>query len=217
MKPITRTLISMYTAAHLVLSGCATNRHTSSRPYKVDSIPPSKVQFVEQDSQTLDELASGVENDKEVVGYMERFDQIKENIKKDPSYNSRGDIRSLVGAIERSDISNKFQLSQQMRDLEYYQFNKVHLKAEYKNKGAIIVGSILGILGFSYLVSKFDQADNWTEGQAFWITTGILSLCSIGGLKKVMEEAEVDYYQKTYHHPFSGKSEIIEDYLERPK
>jgi len=126
MKPITKTLVSMYAAMHMLASGCATS---TSRNVSHTPVTHAEITFVEQKPYTFEEISNAVEDDSKTVGYIGRFDEIKAKIKsdeghrflrRDKDYNPQQDIRTLHSDIMDSDLENKSDLARILETFSYH-------------------------------------------------------------------------------------------------
>jgi len=207
MKPLMRTLISMYTAAHVLLAGCA-SVHKTTLDYNIGNITPSKIEFEEKDPQTLEELSVVVEDDKKTVGYVQRFNEIKDDIKKNEDYNSTKDIRGLAQDVETSDISNKLRLSQQIKDFGYYHTIERREISHYDESGAKLMAALTLLVP---TVAVYAAYQTEKEKDFKPLTLGAL-VGSIGFMWIIFKTNVKDQttYTKYYVRPYSGSKKRMD-------
>ncbi len=218
-KTITKTALSLYLASQLLTAGCISHSYSSTK-HSISDIQPVRVEFVEKrqtKTLSLDELMQANKDASKTFQYTDRLGNIKKKIKSDLEYKPTTDIRRLVYDIDHSRLDNKLLLSQEIKDFGYYRFDRVKHKAYNQNKAGTVLLWIGGIIGISYLVSEADSADNYSQGESFAITAGLLSLVSIGALQNLFKESHNTYYNKSYYQPYYDKLETIEENLPRPK
>jgi len=211
-KPITRNLVSMYAAMHVLASGCATS-HTSSK--KSVEVSSRRIEFVNYNpwELTFNELSEAVEHDSKTVGYMERFDGIKAKIKSDESYDAQQDVRSLHSDIMRSSLDDKEGLAKIMEDFSYYK-EEYTLNEKWKDKQLTkVVGySIAGVcsLGSGLALAKVakdnggDEAGSFTVGALAGLMFGFLFVTEVPF--PWLKDSKTDY-KRTFIRPFYGTGE----------
>jgi len=221
MKPITRTLISMYAAAHVLLAGCATS--VSRRPYSVRFLNHTPIGLNEDSNpETLGELAKDVDETNTTLGFAQRFEGITDKLEKNPDYNSSREVRILWQDIHESKLENKANLAQAVERFDYNKFDDVSKNTSFdKNTpfykiGMPIIGGIL-FFGSMALAGSCDFENERRESNQKFL--GALGLVGAFGVILYLDQKGISssYYQKTYHHPFSGKSEVIDKKMRKPK
>lgn len=211
MKPLTKAVISLCIASSMFFSGC----RTYTNPSRISNVPASRIQFVEEDPQTLDDLIRATEDIGNSIDYAERFDKIKGNIRADNQEKTKKDIRSLVYDIERSNLGNKYGLANQIKGFGYYRFDEVKVVApdinsaefwnEYPGLSAIALGGML-------LIGKgIGDAEKEGKGGEALLGTGLFAGSIL--LIRYLLKGET-YYNKVYYNPYNDQLRTIDTHLE---
>jgi len=204
-KPITKTLVSMYAAAHMLASGCATS--TSSSVRSTEPAPHKRITFVNNYPETLSELSDTIEGDKQTIGYMRKFDGIKDKIEANKDYNPQGDIRGLHSEIRRSGSRNSSNLAKILEDFSYYKNETV--SSEYGPvidlKDAFTFGAGAGaVYYFGSLINNEGEPN--ISGS---IVTAVLVSVIGGWICELINKKTTRSQRKIYVNPYSGTERQI--------
>jgi len=218
-----RNVVYPLAAAMMLNVGCMTS-HTNSRHHRTD-VPSYRIEFVDSEPQTLGELSEAVESDKETIKYTKRLETIKDKIKTDPNYTSSDDLKSIVYDLEKSNLENKLQLSQQIKDFGYYKFYRIEKESRFHDNvplitliSALVGGLVIGLYTSKDFSDAVDENDNEREqeivrnhilGGGAFVAVSTSLFYWFAGYKK-----EKHHYRKTYHRPYNGTSEVIEANLD---
>ena len=213
MKPLTRTLMSAYLASTLFLSGCMTTQY-STKSSRIERIPPSRIKIVDRNPRTLDELISATGDYDKAFPYIQKFQRIKSSVTSSNQDYVRRQIRSLASDIEKSDVKNKYVLTNQVKNFGYYRWDKIQKKTFLeKHKVSVIGGGLAlgGLLLADQQSREDDQAredGESTGGEAVLI---MLTYCAgVLLLVKLHKGKNENFYKKTYYTPYYDRTSVIE-------
>jgi len=217
MKPLTKKLLTGYLASTMFLSGCATTSY-SSRSYKIGNIPASRIQLVDRTPQSLDDLMNASGEFEKALPYMQKFYNIKSNIRIGNESETRRNIRDLVSDVERSDLKSKYNLSKQFKDFGYYKFEETTAKRTTKGDGTFTALAILG--GLVWLGSEYGSSDDESgEEDSSVDAGGLLAYCGVlfvGYLiSQITQEKRHTTYNKVYYNPYEGSSRTVQTNLRK--
>jgi len=222
MKPITRTLISMYAAMHMLASGCSTSRH-------FEGVKPGKdpeLRFVDRNPQTFTEISDAVEEgEKELTKVQEynlRFKKIKRNIALHPDYNAHYDMRILVNDVLKSDLENKVDVANEFKNYGYhinYGITKSSGFAEGDGiefgEGAAQLGAICAIGyiayqffsedGFSYSIPPIDPKTDLSKSVFIFLGVSVGSWGIMNAIDFGFAERSTRSRDKVYIRPYHDK------------
>lgn len=217
MKPLTKTLLSAYLASTMLLSGCMSTQY-STRSSKIENIPASRIKIVDRNPRTLDELISASGDYDKAFPYIQRFQRIKGNITSSNQDNVRRQIRDLADDIEKSDVKNKYVLTNQVKNFGYYRWDRIQKKTFLEDHRWKVLGGGL-LLGGMVLADQQSRDDSSSEegessgGEAVLIMLGYCAGVLI--LDKMHKGKSEEFYNKTYYTPFYDKTSVIETNIKK--
>jgi len=209
-----RNVVYPLAAAMMLNVGCATqSSHLRGSKMKLSD---SRIEFVDQKdpySLTFDELSKVVKDDDKTVGYMERFGDIKSKISSDTSYDAHQDMRSLVWDINASDLENKVELSNQMRDFYYCKVDEFIERPDYSDGAqafwwtSFIVAVPTIVLTGNYLINHEDDEKRQKELILGTIAVTLAISIPLGYKAVHTQEADIkskSVFRRMYFNPYEG-------------
>lgn len=204
---ILKKLTPVYLAASLLISGCTTvPKGVYSKETEIAS--NKRIEFkIDERAETLDQMISVSENIEEGFGYINRFNAIKAELKRNPNYDSGKDIKSLVEKVERSDLRNKFSLSNQIKDFSYYRYDTVQTKLECAVPEKVINYTSGGLFIYG-AVQVYSEDGNITSAILSFIGAGLLYILGDDVLIGDMDKKKTKN-QKVLINPYHGTIKVI--------
>jgi len=194
-------------ATMLLYTGCVSS--STSRTLKdVSPAPHRDVTFVDKTPETIDEISSAMEGDKEIVYYMKKFNEIKIKVGFDKNYDPQRDIRNLHSAVKRSGLKESSNLTKVLEDFGFYKDVEISRRRGIDSKQIKELYTSGGILlGLIYAFTHENNEGGPELGLGFLVTASVMTLGM--GLDKLFGVNTKKYSRRTFVNAYSGRERKV--------